>query len=136
MDDVIQNRINILKKIKKDIINTKRNNPDLLLELCFQLKVLQNEIQISESSIANLSKEKNKFKRNAEFKKILEEIDSIAVTSIKESELCPITQSKIVDKFVAVCGHVMERSAALNLLKTRKAMCPKIGCNKELKEKK
>lgn len=131
MDSILQQRLNILKKLRSELKSKNINNPELLLEISFQEQIIKGNIELKD-----LEKQKKKYKNSKEFKKLIDEMDEIEVTTIKENEYCPITQSKIVNKFVGVCGHAMERSAAETLLKRARPICPKIGCNKILKEKK
>lgn len=128
MEELLEERKRLINKLIDYMIENRYKDEDLFVTLKAQEMVKEKQ---NTYNINNLKKMAKKSKEYGDF------FDNIEVVNVKISDTCCLTQKKIKDRWVGQCGHVMERSAVLNYLeKNKKANCPVIGCNADLKERK
>lgn len=129
MNEPLQERSKTLERLIKKMMENGYKDEDLYLSLKVQSQIKN----IKSVGQYNIDLMKNSVRQSEEYTNAF---DNIEIQTVKTSDICCLTQTKIKDRWENKCGHVFEKSAVINYKKAKKnALCPAVGCNVVLAEK-
>ncbi|KAF7682782.1 hypothetical protein TCON_2003 [Astathelohania contejeani] len=135
MEETIAERKKLLSKAAEFILKSNHRVIDLTKEIYIHEYFLENYRMYANRDWHD--EVSAKVVNSRKYKNFIDSLEKIEVNEVKHVDVDPITKKEIVNVFEAECGHVMERDSAALLLKNGKgnAICPAMGCNKRLREK-
>ncbi|RVD92908.1 DNA repair Mms21 [Tubulinosema ratisbonensis] len=121
---VIEETIKILEKSKEECLDTIEN-------LLLHKVILKRREWNTKPNFMDAAKKSGEYLREISY---LLKVEAGAMAKNANQVVCPITKRPIVDVYKAPCGHEMEKSAAITLIRQgfRGALCPVIGCKQIL----